>query len=70
MMGVRREVREGQHFRRIGAAGYVWEVVAVRKDNFGARHAQMRRLDDPLTWKTLAVTVLLDPNQFEAFAAD
>lgn len=62
----KREVVEGQQYRRIGASGGVWEVLAVRRDGAGTQHAQIRRVDEPKTLKTLAVTVLLDPAQFES----
>jgi hypothetical protein len=66
----RREVIEGQRYRRLGVRGTVWEVVAVRKDGYGAQHAQLRRTDDALTLKTLAVSVLLDSAQFEPVASE
>lgn len=66
----KREVIEGQRFRRLGVNGGTWEVVAVRKDGAGAQHAQMRRLDEPKTLKTLAVAILLDQSQFESVVED
>lgn len=61
----KREVVEGQMYRKLGPGGGIWEVVAVRKDGLGTQHAQMKRSDDPKTLKTLAVAALLDPSQFE-----
>lgn len=61
----KREIVEGQMFRKLGPGGGVWEVVAIRKDGMGTQHAQMKRADDPHTLKTLAVVTLLDPHQFE-----
>ncbi|HEV7371155.1 hypothetical protein [Arenibaculum sp.] len=61
----RREIVEGQKYRKLGPGGGIWEVVAIRKDGLGMRHAQMKRSDDPKTLKTLALTALLDPEQFE-----
>ena len=61
----KREVVEGQMFRKLGPGGGIWEVVAIRKDGLGTQHAQMKRADDPKTLKTLAVAALLDPSQFE-----
>lgn len=61
----KREVVEGQMYRKLGPGGGIWEVVAVRKDGLGTQHAQMKRADDPKTLKTLAVAALLDPSQFE-----
>lgn len=64
----RREIVEGQRFRKLGPCGGIWEVVAVRRDGLGAQHAQMKRSDDPKTLKTLAFAALLDPDQFERIA--
>lgn len=61
----KREVVEGQMYRKLGPGGGIWEIVAIRKDGLGTQHAQMKRADDPKTLKTLAVTTLLDPHQFE-----
>ena len=55
----KREITEGQRYRRLGPGGSVWEIVAVRKDVMGATHAQMKRADDPKTLKTLAIAALL-----------
>ena len=64
-MRKKREIVEGQKYRRLGPGGGIWEVVALRKDGMGAVHAQMKRADDPKTLKTLAVAALMDPEQFE-----
>jgi len=61
----KREIVEGQRYRKLGPGGGIWEVVAIRKDGIGAIHAQMKRSDDPKTLKTLSVGALLDPDQFE-----
>jgi hypothetical protein len=64
-MSRKREIVEGQMFRRLGSGGGVWQVVSVRRDAIGLAHAQMKRADDPSTLKTLALVALLDPVQFE-----
>jgi hypothetical protein len=61
----KRDVVEGQQYRKLGPGGGVWEVVALRKDGMGAVHAQMKRADDPKTLKTLSIAALSDPEQFE-----
>jgi hypothetical protein len=66
----KREIAEGQRYRRLGPGGSVWEIVAVRKDVMGAMHAQMKRADDPKTLKTLSAVALLDPEQFERVGED
>jgi hypothetical protein len=45
----KREILEGQRYRKLGPGGSVWEIVAIRKDVMGATHAQMKRADDPKT---------------------
>ena len=64
-MSRKREITEGQMFRRLGPGGGVWQVVTVRRDGVGMAHAQMFRADDPKTLKTLAIAALQDPAQFE-----
>ena len=64
-MSRKREIIEGQMFRRLGPGGGVWQVVMVRRDGVGLAHAQMSRTDDPKTLKTLAIAALQDPSQFE-----
>lgn len=64
----KREVMEGQMYRKLGPGGGIWEVIAIRKDGMGTQHAQMKRMDDPKTLKTLSVAALLDSQQFEAVA--
>ncbi len=61
----KREVIEGQIYRKLGPSGGFWQVVAIRKDGMGTQHAQLKRTDDPKTLKTLSVTALLDNQQFE-----
>ncbi|WP_377005517.1 hypothetical protein [Azospirillum griseum] len=65
----KREVVEGQIYRKVGPSGGFWQVVAIRKDAMGTRHAQLMRTDDPKTLKTLSVAAILDNQQFE-IAAD
>ncbi|UKJ72758.1 hypothetical protein [Azospirillum brasilense] len=64
----KREVVEGQIFRKLGPGGGIWQVIAIRKDGLGTQHAQLQRSDDHKTLKTLAVSALLDPTQFETVA--
>jgi hypothetical protein len=64
----KREVSEGQMYRKLGPGGGVWEVVAIRKDGMGTPHAQLKRMDDPKTLKTLSVATLLNAQEFEAVA--
>ena len=64
-MGRKREVVEGQIYRKLSPSGGYWEVIAIRKDGMGTQHAQMKRTDDPKTLKTLSVATLLDPHEFE-----
>ncbi|ACI98272.1 hypothetical protein [Rhodospirillum centenum] len=61
----RAQVAEGQRYRRIGVGLGIWEVIALQTDGVGKMHARLRREDDPSSVKTLAVSVLLDPRQFE-----
>lgn len=61
----KREIAEGQKYRKLGPGGGIWEVVAIRKDGMGASHAQLKRTDDPKTLKTLSLAALADPDQFE-----
>jgi hypothetical protein len=61
----KREIVEGQMYRKLGPGGGIWEVIALRKDGMGTMHAQMKRMDDPKTLKTLSVSALLDANEFE-----
>lgn len=61
----KREVVEGQIYRKLSPSGGYWEVIAIRKDGMGTQHAQLKRADDPKTLKTLSVSALLDVQQFE-----
>jgi hypothetical protein len=63
-----REVAEGQVYIKQGRGGGVWTVVALRDDGLGAQHAQMRRMDEPNTYRTIAIQSLLDPKQFRVQA--
>lgn len=60
-----REVTEGQVYVKQGRGGGAWTVVAVRDDGLGQQHAQMQRMDEPNTYRTIAVQSLLDPKQFK-----
>jgi len=61
----RQDVVPGQVFRKLDSSRYVFEVMSVREDPGGAIHVQMRRRDEPNSRRTLAASVLLDPNEFE-----
>ncbi len=60
-----RDIVQGQHYRKVGPAGGVWEVVALHTDASGATHAKMRRVDDPKTFRTFAVGALADARNFQ-----
>ena len=60
----KREVAEGQYYRRLSPSGGIWQVIAIRKDGLGTQHAQMQRADDPRTFKTLSLSALLDNSEF------
>jgi hypothetical protein len=61
----RLEVLPGQLYRKMDSTRYVFEVMSVRDDSGGAIHVQMRRRDELNSRRTLAASVLLDPNEFE-----
>lgn len=61
----KREVVEGQYYRRLSPSGGIWLVIAIRKDGLGTQHAQMQRANDPRTFKTLSLSALLDSSEFE-----
>jgi hypothetical protein len=65
VFGRKFEVLPGQLFRKLDNTKYVFEVLSVREDSIGAVHVQMRRRDEPSTRRTLALSVLMDPDQFE-----
>jgi hypothetical protein len=65
VFGRRLDVVPGQLYRKMDSTGYVFEVLSVRDDPGGAVHVQMRRRDEHSTRRTLAASVLLDPNEFE-----
>lgn len=65
----KRDVTQGERFRRLSNGG-IWQVISLRQDVLGAIHAQMMRVDDPLTLKTLSTVALLDPSQFEPLGSD
>jgi hypothetical protein len=60
-----REIVQGQHFRKIGPAGGVWEVVALHTDASGTVHAKMRLVAEPKTFRTFAIGALTDPRSFQ-----
>lgn len=64
----RKEILEGQRYRKIGRVGTTWEVIAIRRDPLGNVHAQLCRTDDPLTLKTLSSAALCDPELYERVA--
>ncbi|HYE50462.1 MAG TPA: hypothetical protein VEB20_12790 [Azospirillaceae bacterium] len=64
-MARRRQVSEGQLYRRVGVATGVWRVETLRQDGIGKLHAQLRSLDDPNTTKTLSAFILGDPKEYE-----
>lgn len=69
-MSRKRDVAEGQQFRRLGPGNGVWEVISVRKDAVGQQHAQLRRVDDTTTRKTLSFSALLDGGAFERLSTE
>jgi len=60
-----REIAEGQHYRKVGPAGGVWEVAALHTDASGAVHAKMFRIDEPKTFRTFAIGALSDTRSFQ-----
>lgn len=59
-----REVTEGQHYQKVASGGGAWEIVAVRIDALGTRHARMRSLSEPTTYRTYATEAVLDLRNF------
>jgi hypothetical protein len=59
------EIAEGQHYRKVGPAGGVWEVAALHTDASGAVHAKMFRIDEPKTFRTFAIGALADTRSFQ-----
>jgi hypothetical protein len=59
------EIVQGQHYRKVGPAGGVWEVVALHTDASGAVHAKLCRTDDPKTFRTFAIGALADTRSFQ-----
>jgi hypothetical protein len=60
-----REIVEGQHYRKVGPAGGVWEVAALHTDASGAVHAKMFRVDEPKTFRTFSTGALTDIRNFQ-----
>lgn len=65
VFGRRYEVMAGQLYRKMDSTGYVFEVMSVKSDTLGNSHVQLRRRDELSTRRTLASSILLDPNEFE-----
>lgn len=65
VFGRKADVVTGQLYRKLDRSGYVFEVMSIRHDPLGAIHVQMRRHDEHASRRTLAASVLLDPNEFE-----
>lgn len=65
VFGRKHEVLPGQLYRKLDRSGYVFEVMSIKRDPLGAVHVQMRRKDEPSSRRTLADSVLNDPNEFE-----
>ncbi len=65
VFGRRYEVLAGQLYRKMDSTGYVFEVMSVKNDTLGNNHVQLRRRDELSTRRTLASSILLDPNEFE-----
>lgn len=65
VFGRKQEVVPGQLYRKLGRTGHVYEVMSLKADQLGAVHIQMRRTDEHSARLTLAVSVLMDPNEFE-----
>ena len=61
-----RDIIEGQRYRKIGAGGGLWEVIAIGSDASGAMHARMQSIDEPKTFRTFAIGALADPRSFYA----
>ena len=59
------EIVQGQHYRKVGPAGGVWEIVALHTDASGAVHAKMVRVDEPETFRTFAIGALADTRNFQ-----
>lgn len=53
----------GQRYRKPGSG--LWEVVGMTRDGSGHLHVRLRRIDDPLTEKTIAAATLLDLRAFQ-----
>ncbi|MFM2044183.1 MAG: hypothetical protein RLY86_2759 [Pseudomonadota bacterium] len=53
----------GQRYRKPGSG--LWEVIGMNRDGSGHLHVRLRRIDDPLTEKTIAAAALLDPRAFQ-----
>lgn len=65
VFGRRVEVLPGQIYRKMDSTGYLFEVIGLKSDAMGALHVHLRRKDEPSTRRTLASSIILDPNEFE-----
>lgn len=65
VFGRKIDIQVGQLFKKLDTTKYVFEVMSLKTDGLGTVHVQMRRQDEPSTRRTLAASVLLDPEQFE-----
>lgn len=65
VFGRKVDIQVGQLFKKLDTTKYVFEVMALKTDPLGTVHVQMRRTDEPSSRRTLAASVLLDPEQFE-----
>ncbi len=65
VFGRKVDIQVGQLFKKLDTTKYVFEVVSLKADAMGTVHVQMRRRDEPSSRRTLAASVLLDPEQFE-----
>lgn len=65
VFGRRVDIVPGQLFRKLDSTGHIYEVMSLHNDPLGNVHVQMRRRDEPSTRRTLASSVVLDPDSFE-----
>lgn len=65
MFGRKQEVSVGQFYRKLDKTGHVYEVLEIKTDPLGAVHVRLRRQDERSSLRTLAASVLLDPDEYE-----
>jgi hypothetical protein len=63
------DVSPGQRFRKLDLPYITWEVTAVRRGSDARLYAQLQRVGDRLTEKTLACGVLQDRKLFHPVVA-